>query len=135
MAYAIIPDGYTLQKVNKAEKAAVDAYFRHEDTKTLLGNINTPLVVGGLITAFFGVKLAEDIITDLESRVGKLSEDVKQGIKDTIDIKLPTFGAPVPVAPTISDLIDYIQRRVPGGNSNSKRQSKGGRYDPAKYQP
>jgi len=61
---------------------------------------------------FLGVRLAEDIITDLESRVGKLSEDVKQGIKDSIDIKLPTFGAPAPTAPTISDLVTYIKKEI-----------------------
>jgi hypothetical protein len=84
MAYAIIPEGYTLQKVNKAEKAAVDAYFRHEDTKTLLGNVNTPLVVGGMITAFFGARLAGNIISDLEDKVGAVSQDIKDGITDTI---------------------------------------------------
>jgi len=84
MAYAIIPEGYTLQKVNKAEKAAVDAYFRHEDTKTLLGNVNTPLVVGGMITAFFGARLAGNIISDLEDKVGVVSQDIKDGITETI---------------------------------------------------
>jgi len=84
MAYAIIPEGYTLQKVNKAEKAAVDAYFRHEDTKTLLGNVNTPLVVGGLVGAFFGARLAGDIISDLEDKVGAVSQDIKDGITDTV---------------------------------------------------
>jgi len=44
--------------------------------------------------------------------VGKLSDEVKQGIKDTIEIKLPTFGAPAPTTPTISDLIEYLQAQV-----------------------
>ena len=117
MAYAIIPDGYTLQKVNKLEKAAVDAYFRHEDTKTLLGNINTPLVVGGLITAFFGVKLAEDIITDLEGRLGALSDDVKEGIRDTVNIKIqaPVITTPsgTPFRPPSIKLTDIIKGLFP----------------------
>ena len=112
MAYVIIPDGFTLKKVTKQQEQAVNAYFRHENTNTLLDNVNTPLVVGGLVTAFFGVKLADSIIADLENRLGALSEDVKQGIKDTIDIKLPTLGAPAPTAPTVSDLLDYIKREV-----------------------
>ena len=135
MAYEAVPIDVEIQKLTAAERDALSRYKIHENINTFLANENVPVVIGGFIAGYFGVKLAEDIITDLESRVGKLSEDVKQGIKDTIDIKLPTFGAPVPVAPTISDLIDYIQRRVPGGNSNSERQSKGGRYDPAAYQP
>ena len=119
MAYAIIPDGYTLQKVNKAEKAAVDAYFRHEDTKTLLGNINTPLVVGGLITAFFGVKLADDIITDIETRLGALSEDVKEGIRETVNIKIqaPVVTTPSgkPFRPPSISLEQIIKAIIPGG--------------------
>ena len=112
MAYALIPDGYSLKKVTKLQDQAVNAKRRHDDVEHLLANPNTPLVIGGLVTAFFGVKLAEDIIKDIESRVGTLSDDVKQGIKDTVDIKLPTFGAPAPTAPTISDLFDYIKREV-----------------------
>ena len=84
MAYVIIPDGFSLKKVTTAQKAAVDAYFRHEDVTTLLGNVNTPLVVGGLITAFFGARLAGDIISDLEDKVGTVSQDIKDGITTTV---------------------------------------------------
>ena len=112
MAYALIPDGYSLKKVTKLQDHAVNAKRRHDNSEALLANPNTPLVIGGLITAFFGVRLAESIIADLETRLGALSEDVKQGIKDTVDIKLPTFGQPVPVTPTVSDLIDFIKREV-----------------------
>ena len=83
-----------------------------KNINTFLENENVPVVIGGFIAGFLGVKLAEDIITDLESRVGKLSADVKQGIRDTVEIKLPTFGAPVPTAPTISDLITYIKAEI-----------------------
>jgi len=109
MAYVLIPDGHKLEKATKLQVDAVSSKRRHDDIVALLANPNTPLVLGGLVTAFFGVKLAESIIEDLENRLGVLSEDVKQGIKDTVDIKLPTFGAPVPTAPTISDLITYIK--------------------------
>jgi hypothetical protein len=112
VAYALIPDGYSLKKVTKLQDKAVNAKRRHDNSEALLANPNTPLVIGGLIGAFFGVRLAEDIIKDIESRVGALSDDVKQGIKDTVDIKLPTFGAPVPVTPTVSDLIDFIKREI-----------------------
>ena len=112
MAYALIPDGYSLKKVTKLQEQAVSAKRRHDDVEHLLANPNTPLVIGGLVTAFFGVKLADSIIADLENRLGALSDDVKQGIRDTIDIKLPTLGAPVPTAPTVSDLLDYIKREV-----------------------
>jgi hypothetical protein len=92
VAYVLIPDGFTLKKVTKAQQVAVDEYFGRERKGSyiegFLSNTNTPLVVGGLVTAFFGVKLAEDIIEDLENRLGALSDDVKQGIKDTVNIKI-----------------------------------------------
>ena len=111
MAYALIPDGYSLKKVTKLQEQAVSAKRRHDDVEHLLANPNTPLVIGGLVTAFFGVKLADSIIKDLESRLGGLSDDVKQGIRETVNIKLPTFGTPVPTAPTLSDLITFAQEK------------------------
>ena len=112
MAYEAVPIDVEIQKLTPAQRDALSRHKIHENINTFLENENVPVVVGGLIVGFFGVKLAEDIITDIESRVGKLSEDVKQGIKDTVDIKLPTLGAPVPVAPTISDLITYIKAEI-----------------------
>ena len=112
MAYEAVPDDVEIQKLTAAERDALSRYKIHENINTFLANENVPVVIGGFIAGFLGVRLAEDIITDLESRVGKLSDDVKQGIKDTIEIKLPTFGAPAPVAPTISDLITYIKAEI-----------------------
>jgi len=112
MAYEAVPDDVEIQKLTAPERDALSRYKIHENINTFLANENVPVVIGGFIAGFLGVRLAEDIITDLESRVGKLSEDVKQGIKDSIDIKLPTFGAPVPVAPKLSDLITYIKKEI-----------------------
>ena len=112
MAYEAVPIDVEIQKLTAAERDALSRYKIHENINTFLENENVPVVIGGFIAGYFGVKLAEDIITDLESRVGKLSADVKQGIRDTVDIKLPTFGAPAPTAPTISDLITYIKAEI-----------------------
>ena len=118
MPYALIPDGFTLKKVTKAQEHAVNAKRRHDDVVALLNNSNTPLVVGGLVTAFFGVKLAEDIIEDLENRLGALSDDVKQGIKDTVNIKIQspvitTEGGTTFRPPSVSldQIIDYALGR------------------------
>lgn len=59
MAYALIPDGYSLKKVTKLQDQAVNAKRRHDDVEHLLANPNTPLVIGGLVTAFFGVATNE----------------------------------------------------------------------------
>jgi len=122
LAYVLIPDGFTLKKVTKAQQVAVDEYFGRERKGSyiegFLSNTNTPLVVGGLVTAFFGVKLAEDIIEDLENRLGALSDDVKQGIKDTVNIKIQspvitTEGGTTfrPPSVTLQQVIDFALGR------------------------
>jgi len=53
MAYTLIPEGFTLKQVSKAEKDAVDEYFGRERRGTyleeLFGNPNAPLVVGAIV--------------------------------------------------------------------------------------
>ena len=85
MPYALIPDGYSLKKVTKQQKEAVDAKRRHDDIVALLNNPNTPVVVGGAVATFFGVRFASDVITDLENKGVALTDDVKQKIRDTVD--------------------------------------------------
>jgi len=50
MPYALIPDGFELKKVTKAEKDAVDEYFGRERKGSyiegFLSNENTPLLIG-----------------------------------------------------------------------------------------
>ena len=117
MPYALIPDGYTLKKVTPLQEAAVNSKRRHDDIVALLENSNTPLVVGGLITAFFGVKLAEDIITDIEGRLGALSDDVKEGIRETVNIQIqaPVITTPSgkPFRPPAVKLTDIIKGLFP----------------------
>ena len=84
MVYEAVPIDVEIQKITAAERDALSRYKIHENINTLFANENTPLVVGGLVTAFFGVRLAEDIIEDLESRVGKVSNNIKDGIKETV---------------------------------------------------
>jgi len=86
--YVLIPEGFELKSVTKAQQTAVDEHFGRERKGTyiegFLSNTNTPLVIGGLVTAFFGARLAGDIIADLEDKVGTLSDDIKEGIVDTV---------------------------------------------------
>jgi hypothetical protein len=88
MPYALIPDGYSLKKVTKLQKEAVNAKRRHDDVVALLNNPNTPVVIGGLVTAYFAANLADGIIKDLEETVGPIAEDTKSAIVETVDIRL-----------------------------------------------
>ena len=64
MAYALIPADFTLKKVSKAEKDAVDEYFGRERRGTyfegLLSNPAIPSAVAVIITASIAARLAED---------------------------------------------------------------------------
>ena len=73
MPYALIPEGFTLKKVTKAQEDAVKDHRRHEDVKTFLGNETTPVLVGGiaiatltpaLVTIFLGLLKEQGVTVD-----------------------------------------------------------------------
>ena len=108
MAYALIPDGFTLKKVTKLQKRAIDEKRMHDDTIALLNNPNTPLVAGAtaLIAggAVFGPKIIDDIISKLEDAgqiiTDDLKDELKKGSKDII-----TTAALAPLAPLLLPVI------------------------------
>jgi hypothetical protein len=85
MPYVLIPDGYSLKKVTKAQKQAVTDKRRHDDVVAILSNENTPLVIGGLVAGFFAVQTTNSVIASLEERIGTLSDDVKEAVKEGVD--------------------------------------------------
>jgi hypothetical protein len=46
MPYALIPDGFELKKVTKAQEQAVNAKRRHDNVQAFIENENTPFLVG-----------------------------------------------------------------------------------------
>ena len=46
MPYALIPEGFTLKKVTKAQEQAVNAKRRHDNVQAFIENENTPFLVG-----------------------------------------------------------------------------------------
>jgi hypothetical protein len=119
LVYEAVPVDVEIQKVTAAERDALSRYKIHENINTFLANENVPTVIGGFIAGFLGVKLAEDIIADLESRLGKLSKEIKDGIKETVNIRVqaPLITTPSgkPFRPpdvTLSDLIDYAAGKL-----------------------
>ena len=123
MVYAAVPIDVEIQKITAPEKRALDEYLGRESRKSyfseFLSNENVPVVLGGFIAGFLGVKLADDIIEDLESRVGKVSKQIKDGIRETVNIQIQTplittpGGKPFqPPGVKLSDLIDYAVERL-----------------------
>ena len=110
MPYALIPEGFTLKKVTKAQEDAVKEYRRHDDVKTFLGNETTPLLIGatGLyvltpaLFALFLKLLKDEINIELTpEQKGKLAGALPALLGATSDTSL--LGAIVGVAGT--DLI------------------------------
>ena len=123
MVFAVVPDNVTIEEITAAQKRALDEYLGVERRESyfskFLANENVPVVLGGFIAGFLGVKLAEDIIEDLESRVGKLSKEIKDGITETVNIRIqaPLITTPSgkPYRPPdikLSDLIDYASGKL-----------------------
>ena len=121
MAYEAVPDDVEIQKLTSAQRDALSRYKIHENINTFLANENVPVVVGGFIAGFLGVKLAEDIIVDLESRVGKVSQQIKDGITETVNLRIqaPIITTPSgkpfqPPSIRVSDLLDYATAQLTG---------------------
>jgi len=85
MAYALIPDGYTLKKVTKLQKQALDEKRTHDDAVALLNNPNTPLVVGAGVAGFFLVNFADEIIKKVKETGVAITEDVEEAITNVVD--------------------------------------------------
>ena len=71
MPYALIPEGFELKKVTKAQEQAVNAKRRHDNVQAFIENENTPLLVGAgavvfsvpfLITLFYKLKKKQQIL-------------------------------------------------------------------------
>ena len=106
MAYVLIPEGSELKKVTKLQKNAVDAYNRHENIKTILGNEKVPLLVAGgivLVSAPTILKLIFDALAKQKAEfkgidVKDLGIDYLTFTKDfseaIFDISGPAIGGP-----------------------------------------
>ena len=105
MPYALIPDGYTLKKVTKLQKQAVNAKRRHDDIVAILANPNTPIVIGGLVTAYFATDLAKDVVEKVEETVGPIAEDAKDAIVETIDIRI---NRPAAIRKAIVEFVENL---------------------------
>lgn len=93
MPYALIPDGYSLKKVTKAQMKAVDEKRRHDDVLAILENDAAVKLGGAAVGALALGGLAAVFIPLLEQKVGDLGDDVKDAIGEVFD-----FLNPIPEA-------------------------------------
>ena len=97
MPYALIPDGFELKKVTKAEKDAVDEYFGRERKGSyiegFLSNENTPLLIGAGALALSLPLLIELLLQTQEDALNiTLTDKQKTDLVDYANVSLGPIG-------------------------------------------
>lgn len=97
MAYALIPDGYTLKKVTKLQAQAVNAKRRHDNVEAFLANPNTPLLIGG-VGLFATLPILFNLfLQSLEEQNILLTDEQKDLVKKSYELTFlaTPFGAQI----------------------------------------
>ena len=97
MPYALIPDGFELKKVTKAEKDAVDEYFGRERKGSyiegFLSNENTPLLIGAGALALSLPLLIELLLQAQEDALNiTLTDKQKTDLVNYANVSLGPIG-------------------------------------------
>ncbi len=106
MSYALIPDGYSLKKVTKAQKQAVIDKRRHDNVVTL---VNNPEIIKQIIitgTAFLIAREGKQALADLKDLGVNISQDVESAYT-----KKRQFGD-APVGVSIEQLVEANFERL-----------------------
>ena len=107
MPYALIPDGFTLKKVTKAQQDAVNRLRRHDNVKTILNNpeiIKQVILVGA---GYLALKEAQDLFEWLEAQGQKVPQALKESYTKKRSVRVTDdFGIGV----SFEDLYDYAKR-------------------------
>ena len=102
MPYALIPEGFTLKKVTKAQEQAVTSLRRSEYIKEIVNNETTlPLLIGGIFAIAGGI-LIDRFLSELDlpsiPTLGPeaIKEAKKKAIATTVDFqKINPLFAPL----------------------------------------
>jgi len=71
MPYALIPDGYSLKKVTKAQEKALKELRKHEDVKAFLSSPQAGTAVGGVALSAALLVFLVPIIKNILTRLGE----------------------------------------------------------------
>jgi hypothetical protein len=89
MSYALIPDGYSLKKVTKAQKQALNDKRRHDNVIAAINNPEIIKQVIVIITGYLALKEANDLYEYLAEQGVNITQDTKDAYT-----KKRSFGAP-----------------------------------------
>ena len=104
MPYALIPEGFTLKKVTKAQEKAVSDKRRHDDVVALLNNESTfPIIVSGVV-ALIGGGLLTNFIKELD--VPTISKEQVETAK-TKAFELTLATNPLTIGPSLVDKVFF----------------------------
>ena len=106
MPFALIPEGFKLQKVTKAQERAVDAKRRHDDMIALLNNPQTISSAVTLILAYLTAQAGKTAVQELKDLGASISDEVEDSVT-----KKRTFGD-APVGVSIEQIVDEGIKRL-----------------------
>jgi hypothetical protein len=120
MAYALIPDGYTLKKVTKLQKVAVNEKRRHDDVLAVLSNENAALgaiALGGVLASGALLSLLKAELEKVGVSEAEMAK-VERAFLDASIVALPISPAFIPAAAKgtadrVSKWLFQLQREKP----------------------
>tara|TARA_Y100001938_G_C7916654_1_gene342266 strand:- start:334 stop:681 length:348 start_codon:yes stop_codon:yes gene_type:complete len=101
MPFALIPEGFKLQKVTKAQERAVNEKRRHDDMIALLNNPETVSSAVTLVIAYFTAKAGKDALDDLKD----LGVNITQDVEDAYT-KKRTFVPGQPIGVSLEQIVE-----------------------------
>jgi hypothetical protein len=109
MSYALIPDGYSLKKVTKAQKQAVTDKRRHDNVVTL---VNNPEIIKQIIitgTAILIAREGKEALADLKDLGVNISKDVEDAYtkKRTVMVR-EDFGFGVSIEDVVKQAFERL---------------------------
>jgi hypothetical protein len=89
MTYEAVPIDVEIQKLTAAERDGLSRHKIHENINTLLGNENTPILIGAAALVAFLPLLLELLLQAQEDALNiTLTDNQKQTLKDTALVSL-----------------------------------------------
>jgi len=122
MGYALIPDGYSLEKVTKDQKQAVNEKRRHDDVLALLSNENAALGITALGAVLASGTLLALFMRLLKERITLSPEDEAELEKTFLDASIlllpinPLVFAPAAAKGTADRLSKWIRQLQKSGD-------------------
>jgi len=109
LPFALIPEGFKLQKVTKAQERAVNEKRRHDDMIALLNNPETVSSAVTLVLAYLTAQASKTAVQELKDLGASISDDVESAYT-----KKRTFVEGQPIGVSVEQLVESGLKRLTG---------------------